>query len=386
MISSISISVVNVNRSFGCNFCINSSDCVASSFLYDCRNCADCFGGVNLRNARYIFFGEQLSKEEYFCKLLEVDFGSYKVLEEYRTRFAELVQKAVHKNVDNVKVHDVVGNGVRECNNAYNSFDIVSGENMRHTTMLTIDGRDMMDFYGGGSIELMYESSAAVDSASIIGCILIRTGQNVEYSQECSNVQNVFGCAGLKNKKFCIFNKQYSEEEYWSKVDELKAAMLLGGEYGEVFSITSSPIAYNDSSASIEFLLTKEEASTRGYPWYEEDTIGPKVDQKAVVQAADLPDNIRDIDDDILTKAIVCAKSKRPFRINKEELAFYRQHKFALPRLHPDVRILKLLEHRIPYRLWDDVCKKCGKEIRSGYDPEKGYKVYCESCYQQEVI
>ncbi len=378
-------SSANLLRSFDCKFCINSSDCVSSAFLYDCKSCADCFGATNVRNGRYIFFNEQLTKEEYFCKLLEIDLGSQKVLEEYKARFTELMREAIRKNLDNQKVVNSVGNDLRQCNNCFSCFQINHSENLRYTALFLDQMTDSMDCFGGATSSLAYEATAIADATNIIGGIFIRNGQNIEYSMECNTVQNLFGCVGLKNKKFCIFNKQYTEEEYWPKVDELKSAMLALGEYGEFFPPHMSPIAYNDSSAYIEFPLTREEATGRGFLWHEDDVIGPKIDPATLVQSSELPDNINQVSDDILGKAIVCAESKKPFRLNKEELNFYRKHRIALPRLHPDMRILKLLEHRIPYRLWHDTCKKCGNKIQSGYDPAKGYKVYCESCYLAEV-
>lgn len=380
-------SCVNVARCFDCKFSINSSDCVSSSFIFDCKNCFDCFGATNLRNGRYVFFNEQLSKEEYFCKLLEIDLGSYTVLEDYKARFKELMKDAIYKNLDNLKTNNSTGNALRNCNNCVNCFRVMAGggENLRHT-VLAEKLTDCMDFYGGVTSTLLYESSAVTDASRVFFSILVRVGQQAEYSLECNNVTNVFGCIGLKNKSFCIFNKQYEEDEYWPRLDELKTAMLARGEYGEFFPIGLSPIAYNESAASVEFPLTKDEATNLGYLWHEENVAGPKVDPATLIQASDLPDNIRDIDDSILHKAVLCIESGRPFRFNKEELTFYRKHRLALPRLHPDVRILKLLEHRIPYRLWDDVCKQCGKEMKSGYDPTKNYKVYCESCYQQEIV
>lgn len=39
---------------------------------------------------------------------------------------------------------------------------------------------------------------------------------------DCKACQNCFGCAGLRNKQFHIFNKQFSKEEYFAKVKRLK--------------------------------------------------------------------------------------------------------------------------------------------------------------------
>ncbi|MDP3784467.1 MAG: hypothetical protein Q8R12_00045, partial [bacterium] len=74
---------------YKCFFCELSENCIDSYFLYDCRNCTNCFGGINLRYKKYIFFGEQLTKEEYENKLASINLGDYLVLEEYKKKFAE---------------------------------------------------------------------------------------------------------------------------------------------------------------------------------------------------------------------------------------------------------------------------------------------------------
>ncbi|USN57713.1 MAG: hypothetical protein H6767_04970 [Candidatus Peribacteria bacterium] len=52
-------------------------------------------------------------------------------------------------------------------------------------------------------------------------------------------------------------------------------------------------------------------------------------------------------DTDILSKAIMCEKTGRAYRVIKKELDFYAAHSIALPRIHPDVRISERRE-RIP--------------------------------------
>ena len=77
----------------------------------------------------------------------------------------------------------------------------------------------------------------------------------------CRNINNCFACVGLRKKRFCIFNVQYSEEEYWQRVDELKCVMLERGEYGEYFSAAFSEKARYfrfawDSPANAAFRLS----------------------------------------------------------------------------------------------------------------------------------
>lgn len=45
---------------------------------------------------------------------------------------------------------------------------------------------------------------------------------NVWFSKNCTGSTNLFGCANLKNKQYCIFNEQYSKEDYEKKIAEFK--------------------------------------------------------------------------------------------------------------------------------------------------------------------
>ncbi len=371
-------------RCYNCTYCVETTDSVDSYFLYDCKNCMNCFMSSNLRNAKYVWQNEQLANEAYEAKLQVLNLGSYEVMEKCRKEFDELFKTAIHKNLDIRKAENCTGNVIEACRNAHKCFRVLENcENIRHVSIMRVV-TDSMDIHGGARSSLLYEGGGLVDSTEVKFSVLIRTGREVEYSTECTNVEFCFGCIGLKGKKFCIFNVQCSEEEYWPKVDEIKAKMLATGEYGEMFSIASSPFPYNDSNAMVEFPLTKEEVLAKGWKWHDDEAATTNVGIDTV-KAADLPDSIRDVTDDILHKAVLCIETGKPFRLTPYELNFYRRHNLPLPRLHPYVRITKLLETRIPFHLFDDICKKCNMAIKSGYDPKKMYTVYCEQCYQQEV-
>jgi len=42
------------------------------------------------------------------------------------------------------------------------------------------------------------------------------------FCKDCLGCSNCFGCMNLRNKKYCIFNQQYTKEEYQQKIDEMK--------------------------------------------------------------------------------------------------------------------------------------------------------------------
>ena len=105
-----------------------------------------------------------------------------------------------------------------------------------------------------------------------------------------------------------------------------------------------------------------------------------------IVLAKDLPDTIAEVDDSILQKGIICEVTGRPFRIIPTELAFYRKMNLPLPHLHPSVR-MEAHHHLSPTGLqYETTCASCGKDIKSIFNPKDKYNLYCESCFQKEVI
>jgi hypothetical protein len=190
----------------------------------------------------------------------------------------------------------------------------------------------------------------------------------------------------LKNKKFCIFNKQYSEEEYWKKLDEIKTKMLADGEYGKFFPIKNSVHPYQDTIASAEgYFLTKEEIKDKGCREYVEIKSELDLSGDNVLLGKDLPNNIKEVDDSILDKVIICEKTGRPFKIVDFELKFYQQEKIPLPTVHPLERIRFRVATKYTFHIWEDICVKCERRILSAHNPKEKLKVYCEKCYNEAL-
>jgi formylmethanofuran dehydrogenase subunit E len=86
-----------------------------------------------------------------------------------------------------------------------------------------------------------------------------------------------------------------------------------------------------------------------------------------------------------LNWAIECEVTKKPFRIIKQELEFYRKHNLPVPKKHPDIRHLERMKLRNPRKLFDRKCDKCDCEMKSTYSKNREEIVYCEGCYEKEV-
>jgi len=372
-------------KCYNCDYCYSSSNCMDSRFLFDCHNCSNCFGSVNLRNKKYYFFNRRLSSEQYKNEISKLNLGKYSELQKIKERFHAVASESLRKNLDNIQTEDSLGDNLKSCRKCFYCFEIFKeGENLRYVISAEKIS-DSGDVYGSSGSSKIYESTGIGGGSIIKFSSVIRGGVENEYCFELRNCEYCFGCVGLRDKKYCILNKQYMPEDYWTKVDEIKTKMLAKREYGEFLPINASSLSYDDSAAYMDFPLTKQEVLAKGWTWWNEK--GDKLDLSGhqVVEAQNLPDDIRDAKDDILNKVIM-GEDGKPFRLTPFELTFYRRKGVSLPRCHPLARIKELFKWRRPYKIYEYPCAKCGKMMKTSLAPEKGFKIYCESCYQSKII
>jgi len=387
----------NMNRVF---FSYDSDDCVGSAFLHACKNVIDCMGCINLRNKSHCIFNKQYTKDEYEKEKAKYDLGSYKGLCEFRKKFAEFIKQYPRRYGFIQKSVNCVGDNVLNCKNVYMGFDVYGGVEDCKYAVHAWDGlKDSYDGYGfGANLTYSYEVvDTGIDSTRNFFTVFTHSCQNVDYTYACQNSKNLFGCVGLRSKQYCILNKQYTKEEYEELVPKIIAHMNdmpytdkkgIKYKYGEFFPSEISPFAYNETIAQEHYPKTKEEILENGYIWKEPDTKQYKI----TLQPTDLPDHIKDVKDDILNQVIACEHNGTcneqcmgAFKIIPSELAFYRTMNLALPRLCSNCRHYYRLRQRNPFKLWDRICAKCGKDIKTSYAPDRIEIIYCEACYNQEV-
>jgi len=71
--------------------------------------------------------------------------------------------------------------------------------------------------------ELCYECITCEHCYHCFYCQDCVNSQDIIYCYDCRRCSNCIGCAGLRNQKYCIFNKQYSQQDY----EELKKKLDL---------------------------------------------------------------------------------------------------------------------------------------------------------------
>ena len=377
-----SYEAINVHHSsrifYGQNI-TNSTDCY---FSYNLSGCINCFGCVNLRNKSNHWFNEPISREE-FEKRLSLVFGSYNTIEEVKGKYEEFRIKFPHRENNNIKTQDCIGDYLSECKNVHNSLEVTKGENCKDL-FSSKEIKDSRGVFGYGiGAEYLLETVSTGHSSNVIGSYAIDQSMDIQYSFSCfpSN-KYLIGCDGLKNSEYCILNKQYSKEEYEKIKEHIIKELTDLGAYGLMMPPELSPFAYNETIGQDNMPLTKEEAAAQGFRW--EDDI-QKTEGKETLKPEEIRDHIRDVEDSITKEVLACVDCNRNYRITEAELLFYRKMILPIPRKCFYCRHKNRIERRGPYKFWDRHCAKCNKDIVTNYAPNRPEIVYCEKCYQQEV-
>jgi hypothetical protein len=218
------------------------------------------------------------------------------------------------------------------------------------------------------------------DSHRVLFSCLTYNGTNITYCYSCrEGCSNLFGNVSLKRKHYCVFNKQYSKEEYETLVAKIIDHMQRTGEWGKFFPISICPLSYNQTIAQDYFPLTSVQARSLGARWAEEPSITPPSFSETI------PDSANDIPNDICDKLLTCSATGKPFKIIPQELRFYQSQGIPLPDTCFTARHQMRLRQRNPRTLWDRACGNCEKGIKTSYAPERAEIVYCEECYLKTV-
>jgi len=383
----------NGHHSYRCFFI---EDCVESSDMYfcrDCRRCNDCFGCVGLRGKSYCWFNEQLSKEEYQKRFAEMSWA-YEDVQNMRERADEFWLKYPRRFYNGTNVINSTGEYIGHDKNVKYSFNTRISENTSYSQDAW-EARDCMDLTETLDNELDYEMEGAGWGAKCICMTKSWNNHDSYYSELNFYCHDIFACMSLRSKSYCIFNKQYTEDEYKTLKEKIIEHMKKIGEWGQFFPAEISPLPYNDSLAQDYFPLTKDEAIAQGLKWYDRDSR----DYKVTLSHEKLPAKIGDVSDLILQEIISCIsqdsedlkanhlRCATAFKLHPAELQFYRKYNLPIPHKCFPCRLQERLARRNPRRLWHRKCMKpgCTNEFETSYAPDRPEIVYCEACYNQEV-
>ncbi len=373
---------INVQKSSGVTWSKNIVSCVESHLILNGSGLTSCFGCVNLRNKSHCWFNEQLTPEEYSKRFKEVS-GSYSKMQEMIKDFEDFSLQFPHRENNNIKTIDSSGDYLYECKSAKYSFEASKAENCRYL----FSSKAIKDSLGttgfGTNSENLLEVVATGYSSNVIGSFWAENSQDILYSFDLRHCHDCIGCDALRNGRYSIFNKEYSKEEYEIIKNKIISEMTEKNIHGLMMPISIAPFAYNETIAQDNFPLTKEEAISFGFRW--ENDIQTTIGKETISQEK-VPDHIKDVEDNITKEILCCVNCNRNYKIIEPELLFYRKMVLPIPRECFYCRHRNRIIRRGPYQFWDRKCAHCNKEIKTNYAPDRPEIIYCEQCYQKEVL
>jgi len=365
---------VDCRKCYGLRHSINCESCRDSAFLMDCKGVSNSILCINLRNQDYHILNKPCTKEEYEQTMKDLK-GSYRVQQELLEKFEELKkQHLVRKSRNTIASENVSGNNIYNSKNVNIGFEVYNSEDCSylHDGLEGVSCHDICFFDG---VELCYESTSLMGYLSRFTNFCRHT-KDVLYCDGCHNSSNLFGCNGLRSKQYCIFNKQYSKEDYEDLVMRIIEHMIDTKEFGEFPPIKYSPFPYEQTLAHEYFQLENTQEAQN-----------PKSETltKSKIENPNIPDSISEVSDDICGEILHCEETGKPYKIIPQELKFYRDLSIPIPRKCPDARHLHRNSLRREKKIYIRSCDNCMKEIKTTYSSERSEIVYCEDCYLKTV-
>ena len=416
-------SVIKSELAYQCNFCNNvygsafleySFDCSECFFGYNLVGCQNCFLSSNLKHKQYYFMNKQLSKEEYYQKVNSLFNGSYSNLLKILDIFQQIKKETIRIPVYQKSCVDCKGADLMYCKGLFDVFDAAYCEDCRYLYPKSTNVYNSMDTnkMGYNRSEWCYMTIGCGGLSNSRFCDSCWDNNDLTYCNLCFSSSNLFGCIGLKSKEYCILNKQYTKEEYLDMTARIIKQMKENNEWGKFFPKYISNFAYNETTAQEYFPLNKEQAQEQGFKWKDPEQRKYPID----IPTDKIPDNIKDTDSSIVGKIIECAHNNKncneqcttAFKIIPKEYEFYKKMNLPIPRLCPNCRHYQRIKQRNPLKLWKRRCMcngktsinnvytntvehshgsdPCPNEFYTSYSPDRPEIVYCEKCYQSEVV
>jgi hypothetical protein len=378
------IDLINCFNCFEVLHSFNCRNCQNSAFLYDCRNCTNCLFCSNLRNKQYCIGNQQLSQKEYTTERDMWDFSSQKIYQAARENFTEmLLSRAWHRAAFIDNCENSSGNYLERDKNCQNCFFMAESEDCVNS-LRNHRIKDQLDSVGNFDAELIYLSTLTQDNCyDIKFCFSQNRCRFMEYCGYCTQCENCFGCCGLVGKQYCIFNKAYTEAEYFDRRSKLISAMQTAGEYGRFFPGKFAPNPYDESFAAVHFPLSQAGQSESGFrksentPRKNEDFCSP----------TQIPDSSAQTDSSLSRNIFWDEQASRPFQIQAADIAYSKKMKIPYPNRYYSIRLqdnFQLMSFCGSLR--NTTCAKSGEPIHTTWPEDFDSRILAEDEYLHQIM
>ena len=251
-----------------------SSNIFYSRYLDNCNNiwfsrnmigCVECIFCEGLQNQSYCINNKIFEKEEYFAKKATILAQKC----EFERWYASMPKDS--KNLSSV---DSTGTFVSMCENVKNGYSVYHVKDSYNAIFTggKSEKTDLYDTVTCGATGHMYATlNGKLFSEYVFASSTITKSTHIFYSYHLIDCSYCIGCIGLRNRSYCIYNEQYSREEWEILADQIFSAMERDKTFGKFFPATINPFYFNDTLAHfIDDSFTHEEVTEKGFLWRDE--------------------------------------------------------------------------------------------------------------------
>lgn len=357
-------SSIDLKNSYECTFCSyseklyfskNSHNCRNSYFLDSCTNCTNCMFCYGLSDAEYYVFNTKVSKDEYETFYKEASLNSPIRLEHAKERFSNFLLGHPVPSVYQSSSKNTQGNYIYKSKNIDTGFFIFNSENLnvsmsmlnsQNVTSGAFCGSNILDSFfpllvgaNGSNLKMVYASKGNIDN-----CI---------YCIGCENSSHLFGCVGLKDKKYCILNTQLSEGEYFNLRDKIIKFLKDNNIWGSIDFFRTMIIPYNMSLANIIMPLGRIQAHLFGHIWREDSRTSFS--------------NLSNLESTIGDNIKICEINGLRFEHSQYEIDFCSEFNIALQERSPQQRFKERVQSASIGSKKTLLCPFTGEKIESWY-------------------
>ncbi len=354
---------------------ISSFNVFYSSFINNWANiwfssnliwCSECLFCSDMENQKYCIKNEQYSEEEYFIKKQEI----LKNKDEFYDFYTKIETTWYNYWSQNVTWNYIVDS--KDVENWSYVFNTVNWKNIMFIWAKSVNENfyDVFIAWGSGRYD-----NYAVQSTGWADNVYCSSGiwysMNIYYSYFLENCSYCLWCVWLRNKSYCIFNKEYTKDDWEKLAIKIFEQMekqphpnpLLKGE-GEkelwsFFPWSLNPFYFNDTAAYlIDDSFSKEEVEKEWYMWRDEEIKVDIPDDSQVIYTnfGLLPPRLRGIEGESngeivsdfqwydenwkwfinpeILKKVIKDKKWNYYRIVKQEYDFLIKHELPIPEIH----------------------------------------------------
>ena len=310
----------------------NCSDIWFSTNLTWCKHCIGC---NNLENVSYYINNKEYSKEEYFEKKKKLLSDKWDFLNRYKS----IENKWKNHNSTNVSGDNIIES--QDISNGSFVFNVKTWNNLVFVGS-TAGAENWYDFlvWWEWNNDIYGVSNSGGNCSNVYNSVQISWSTDIYYSQNIETCSHLLFCNGLKNKQYCILNKEYSKEEWEVLADKIFTKMEQDGILWEYFPGELNPFYFNDTIAGMLWDFKKEEVIEKWYMWRDEE-IKVDIPEWVDIITTDELDSYQwytenwewRINPEILNKVIKDSKWDY-YRIVQMEYDFLVKYELPLPNLH----------------------------------------------------